>query len=41
MSNKLTQAMITEGINSILKEKKKRGFTETVELQIGLKDYDP
>ncbi len=41
MSNKLNQAMITEGINHILKEKKQRKFVETIELQIGLKDYDP
>lgn len=41
MSAKLTQAQITEGIQTILKDKKKRNFVETVELQIGLKDYDP
>lgn len=41
MSTKLTQAQITEGITTILKEKKQRKFQETVELQIGLKDYDP
>lgn len=41
MSKNLTHANITEGINYILKEKKKRKFTETIELQVGLKDYDP
>lgn len=41
MSTKLTQAQITEGINKILQDKKKRKFLETVELQVGLKDYDP
>lgn len=39
--SKLTQAQITEAINTILKDKKQRKFVETVELQIGLKDYDP
>ncbi len=41
MSSKLSQAQITEGITSILADKKKRKFMETVELQVGLKDYDP
>lgn len=43
MSAKLSQAQIAEGITAILKDEKKkqRKFTETVELQIGLKDYDP
>ena len=41
MTSKVTQAGITEGINSILsKDRKKRKFKETVEIQIGLKDYD-
>ena len=40
-STKLTQAQITEAINTILKDKKKRKFLETVEMQVGLKDYDP
>jgi len=40
--SKLTQAQITEAINTILAaDRKKRKFQETVELQIGLKDYDP
>ena len=41
MSGKLTQAQVVEGITAILKDKKQRKFVETVELQIGLKDYDP
>jgi large subunit ribosomal protein L10Ae len=41
MSSKITQAQITEAITTILKDKKQRKFVETVELQIGLKDYDP
>lgn len=39
--SKLTQAQITDAINTILKDKKQRKFIETVEMQIGLKDYDP
>jgi large subunit ribosomal protein L10Ae len=41
MSKNLTQAQITEAITTIMKDKKKRKFQETVELQVGLKDYDP
>lgn len=42
LTKNLTQAQITEGLQAILKDKKKqRKFVETVELQIGLKDYDP
>jgi large subunit ribosomal protein L10Ae len=41
MSKNITNAQISEGLQAILKDKKKRKFTETVELQIGLKDYDP
>jgi large subunit ribosomal protein L10Ae len=41
MSSKLSQAQIAEGITAILKDKKARKFQETVELQVGLKDYDP
>jgi large subunit ribosomal protein L10Ae len=40
-TQKLTQAQITEAVNKILADKKKRNFLETVELQVGLKDYDP
>jgi large subunit ribosomal protein L10Ae len=41
MSKNITNAQIAEGLTAILKDKKARKFTETVELQIGLKDYDP
>ena len=41
MSKNITNAQITEGLTAILKDKKPRKFTESVELQIGLKDYDP
>jgi len=41
MSKNITNAQITEGLTTILKDKKVRNFTETVELQVGLKDYDP
>ena len=40
MSKGLTQATINEGIKAILQGKKQRKFQETIELQIGLKDYD-
>ena len=38
--NRLTQAQVTECIQKILKDKKQRKFVESVEIQIGLKDYD-
>ena len=41
MSKNITNAQITEGLQAILTGKKARKFTESVELQIGLKDYDP
>mmetsp|Transcript_38641 Transcript_38641/g.27974 ORF Transcript_38641/g.27974 Transcript_38641/m.27974 type:complete len:219 (-) Transcript_38641:251-907(-) len=42
MTSKVTNAGVTECIAEMLENKKKdRKFTETVELQIGLKDYDP
>jgi large subunit ribosomal protein L10Ae len=46
MSKNITNQQIAEGLQYILKgsdtyKKKERKFTETVELQIGLKDYDP
>ena len=40
-SKNITGQQITEGLLSILKDKKKRKFTETIELQVCLKDYDP
>eukprot|EP00296_Roombia_truncata_P008389 JP446869.1.p1 GENE.JP446869.1~~JP446869.1.p1 ORF type:complete len:218 (+),score=122.86 JP446869.1:30-683(+) len=42
--SKLSGDALRESINTMLaysKDTKKRGFTETVELQIGLKNYDP
>lgn len=43
MASKLNVDQLTEAIQTILREskEKKRKFTETVELQIGLKNYDP
>ena len=41
MSKSITNAQIAEGLTAILKDKKVRKFTESVELQVGLKDYDP
>jgi len=38
--SKVTSAMVREGVEQILSGKE-RNFTETVELQIGLKNYDP
>jgi large subunit ribosomal protein L10Ae len=39
--SKITKQEFEEAINYILENRKKRNFTETIELQIGLKDYDP
>ncbi|XP_015792183.1 60S ribosomal protein L10a-2 [Tetranychus urticae] len=41
--SKVTKDALYEGVNSVLLESKrnKRRFLETVELQIGLKNYDP
>lgn len=39
--SKITKEEFEESIDFILENRKKRNFTETVELQIGLKDYDP
>jgi large subunit ribosomal protein L10Ae len=41
MASKLTKEDYSEGITYILKNRKERKFRETIELQIGLKDYDP
>lgn len=41
MTSKITKQDYVEGVHYILENRKKRNFTETVELQIGLKDYDP
>jgi large subunit ribosomal protein L10Ae len=41
--SKLSSEVLTEAIESVLKlsKTKKRNFTETIELQIALKNYDP
>lgn len=42
--SKLQSDALREAVSSIVqysKETKKRNFTETIELQIGLKNYDP
>lgn len=43
MISKVTKDALYEGVNQVLLNSKrnKRGFLETVELQIGLKNYDP
>jgi len=41
--SKLSNDTLTEAVEAILKHstEKKRGFTETIELQVALKNYDP
>jgi large subunit ribosomal protein L10Ae len=41
MSAKINNAQVAEAIAELRKAMKQRKFTETIELQIGLKDYDP
>mmetsp|Transcript_18119 Transcript_18119/g.37054 ORF Transcript_18119/g.37054 Transcript_18119/m.37054 type:complete len:218 (+) Transcript_18119:75-728(+) len=43
MSSKISQKDLSKAVNKILEhsEKKKKKFLESVELQIGLKNYDP
>nr|CAG4652144.1 EOG090X0CZV [Triops cancriformis] len=44
MTSKVSRDILYEGVNALLKyskEDKKRNFLESVELQIGLKNYDP
>merc|ERR1712109_414375 len=41
MTSKLTNAMVLDGVVTLRAVIKPRKFRETVELQIGLKDYDP
>jgi large subunit ribosomal protein L10Ae len=41
MSAKINNAAVADGIADLRKIMKARKFTETIELQIGLKDYDP
>lgn len=41
--SKVSRDTLLDGVSSLLESslKKKRGFLESVELQIGLKNYDP
>ena len=39
--SKITNALVLDSIKEMRETSKKRKFTQTVELQIGLKDYDP
>merc|ERR1711971_1262800 len=41
MSSKITNAHVTQCIKEMRAGSKARKFTQTVELQISLKDYDP
>jgi len=41
MSSKITNALVLDCIKRMRAGAKKRGFTQTVELQVALKDYDP
>lgn len=43
MISKVTKDALYEGVNQVLtnSRRNKRGFLETVELQVGLKNYDP
>merc|ERR1712160_221201 len=40
-ASKLTNAAILEGVVNLRAQMKERKFTETIELQISLKDYNP
>ena len=41
MSAKINNSQVAEAIAELRQKMKQRKFTETIELQIGLKDYDP
>ena len=41
MSAKINNAQVAEALAELRQKMKQRKFTETIELQIGLKDYDP
>jgi large subunit ribosomal protein L10Ae len=41
MSAKITNAQVLEAIAELRSKMKTRKFTESIELQVGLKDYDP
>jgi large subunit ribosomal protein L10Ae len=39
--SKITNAQTLEGIKEMKDKTKERKFKQTVELQVGIKDYDP
>lgn len=39
--SKINPEFLKKSISDMVNERKKRKFNETVELQIGLRDYDP
>lgn len=39
--SKINPEFLKKAINEMITERKQRKFVETVELQIGLRDYDP
>jgi len=41
MTSKITNALVMECIKKMKEGTKKRNFTQTIELQVALKDYDP
>ncbi|XP_023246737.1 60S ribosomal protein L10a-2-like [Copidosoma floridanum] len=43
MTSKISREMFYDAVNAVLEnsKEKKRNFVETVEIQIGLKNYDP
>jgi large subunit ribosomal protein L10Ae len=41
ISSKVSSDFLKSTITTMLAERKKREFTETIELQIGLRDYNP
>ena len=41
MTSKLSKSDYDEALKFILENRKKRNFLESIELQVGLKDYDP
>jgi len=41
MSSKISNAQVLEAIKDLRKDLKERKFVQSIELQVGLKDYDP
>jgi large subunit ribosomal protein L10Ae len=41
LSSKITNALVLQCIQDMRAATKERKFVQTVELQVGLKDYDP